>query len=85
MNRIEIIHIDGSTSYEYVEDVDVIEIKPIIDYDFEVNRLIRQRYTASNELAIHRQRFDKPDEYQQYYEYCEQCKAQAKELTSGTI
>ena len=49
-----------------------------IDYDEAVNAKIRERYDLSNELAILRQRDEKPDEYQAYYAYCEECKAWAK-------
>lgn len=46
-----------------------------IDYDEAVNAKIRERYTDSQEFAILRQRDEKPDEYQAYYAYCEECKA----------
>lgn len=49
-----------------------------IDYDEAVNSEIRKRYTVSQELAILRQRYDKPLEYEAYYSYCEQCKAFVK-------
>lgn len=54
--------------------------EPVIDYDAEVNRLIRQRYTASQEFAILRQRDDKPDEFAEYNKYCEWCKQQVKQM-----
>lgn len=47
-------------------------------YENKVVELIRQKYTLSQELAILRQQETKPEEYQAYYQYCEQCKAQAK-------
>ena len=43
-----------------------------------VTRRIRRRYTVSDELAILRQRDEKPDEYAAYYAYCEACKADAR-------
>lgn len=49
------------------------------EYADEVERLIRERYSVSAELAILRQQAEKPDEYAAYYAYAEQCKAQAKE------
>ena len=49
-----------------------------IDYDEAVNAKIRERDGLSNELAILRQRDEKPDEYQAYYAYCEECKAFVK-------
>lgn len=48
------------------------------EYADEVERLIREKYSVSAELAILRQQTEKPDEYAAYYAYAEQCKAQAK-------
>ena len=45
-----------------------------IPYDEAVNAKIRERYTDSQEFAILRQKDEKPDEYQAYYAYCEECK-----------
>jgi hypothetical protein len=39
---------------------------------------IRRRYNLNQELAILRQRDTKPQEYAEYYEYVESCKAEAK-------
>ena len=47
-------------------------------YEEYVNALIREKYTLSQELATLRQRDTKPEEYAEYNEYCETCKAQAK-------
>lgn len=47
-------------------------------YENTVNALIREKYTLSQELAILRQRDTKPEEYNAYNAYCEECKAQAK-------
>lgn len=41
---------------------------------------IRERYSINQELAILRQRDSKPIEYQEYYNYVEKCKAEAKEV-----
>lgn len=49
-----------------------------IGYEQLVDSKIRERYTLSQELAILRQRDSKPSEYQEYFDYCEQCKAEAK-------
>lgn len=49
------------------------------EYAEEVDRLIREKYSVSAELAILRQQTEKPDEYAAYYAFAEQCKAQAKE------
>lgn len=51
-----------------------------IPYDEAVNSRIRERYTESQEFAILRQRDEKLDEYAEYYNYCEQCKAYVKQM-----
>ncbi|WP_279064276.1 hypothetical protein [Alistipes finegoldii] len=57
---------------EYVNSV------PVPTYEQRVQQSIRERYSVDDELAILRQRDTKPDEFAAYYEYGEQCKAQAK-------
>lgn len=86
------VHIKGTESYgkrilaigisaEQCEEVDVIPSAPTNSkaYEDKVNELIRSRYSLSEELGILRQRDSKADEYKAYYDYCEQCKAEAKE------
>ena len=50
-----------------------------IPYDEAVNAEIRKKYSESQEFAILRQKDEKPEEYAQYYAYCEECKAYVKE------
>ena len=50
-----------------------------LPYDEAVNQKIRERYTESQEFAILRQRDEKPDEFAEYYAYCEECKKSVKE------
>ena len=45
-----------------------------------VERLIRKKYSVSAELAILRQRDEKPVEFAEYNAYAEQCKALAKTI-----
>lgn len=47
-------------------------------YDEAVNTEIRKRYSESQEFAILRQKDEKPEEYAEYYAYCEQCKGYVK-------
>jgi len=61
------------------------EVRPIPDlrtpqqkYEQKVDTLIRQRYSASEEFALLRQKDSKPDEYAEYYAWCEECKRKAK-------
>lgn len=49
-------------------------------YDETVNSEIRKKYTVSQEFSILRQRDEKPEEYAEYYSYCEECKSYAKEM-----
>lgn len=39
---------------------------------------IRRRYNLNQELAIQRKRDTEPQEFAEYYEYVESCKAEAK-------
>lgn len=67
-------------SLEQCEEVD--EIPQTINtkaYEDKVDSLIRGRYSLSEELAILRQKEVKKAEYDAYFAYCEQCKAEAKE------
>lgn len=48
-------------------------------YPILVEQKIRRRYSVSAELAILRQRDEKPSEYSEYFAYCEACKAEARE------
>ena len=48
------------------------------EYENKVVALIRQKYNVNQELAILRQREVKPQEFAEYNEYVEQCKAEAK-------
>lgn len=51
-----------------------------MSYGELVNLFIRERYTLSEELAIIRQKDEKPEEYKEYYQYCEECKERAKRI-----
>lgn len=53
--------------------------QPQINYDQLVSDLIRERYTIDQEIAINRQRDTKPEEFQEYFDFCEQCKIKAHE------
>lgn len=47
-------------------------------YEERVVQLIREKYSINQELAIQRQSETKPDEFAEYFAYCEECKALAK-------
>ena len=48
------------------------------EYVAKVVELIRKRYSINDELAILRQRDVKPEEFDEYNTYVEECKAEAK-------
>lgn len=49
-----------------------------IPYNEAVNDEIRKRYSESQEFAILRQKEEKPEEYAEYFAYCEECKVFVK-------
>lgn len=51
----------------------------VISYEAMVVSQIRQKYSLDEELAILRQRDSKPEEFSAYFNYCEACKARAKQ------
>ena len=60
---------------EYV----VPEAEPYVpSYEERVEQLIREKYSINQELAIQRQRETKPEEFEEYFTYCEECKRIAK-------
>lgn len=70
---------DSLETFEEVSEVPPIELEPeAYNYDEKVNELIRERYSVSQEFSILRQKETKPEEYQQYYDYCESCKREVK-------
>lgn len=62
------------------EEVDAIPAFTRADYEAEVERLIRARYSVSQELAMLRQRDTKPAQFAAYLEYVEECKVRAREI-----
>lgn len=76
------ININGITREMTAEELENFQNSspPAQSYEESVNDEIRKRYTISQELAILRQRDEKPDEYAEYYAYCEACKEKFKAL-----
>lgn len=52
-------------------------------YGQEVNRLLRERYTLSEELAILRKRDEEPEEFAAYNAFAEECKKVAHTIVYG--
>ena len=51
---------------------------PEKSYEQLVSEYIRRKYSIDDELAILRQKDEKPEEYAAYYAYAEECKRKAK-------
>lgn len=67
----------------YTETADTITIDYdvfLISYDNAINNEIKKQYSDSQEFAILRQKDIKPEEYQEYYDYCEACKEKIKQI-----
>lgn len=60
------------------KDAAELEYWQNVDYSEAINAEIRKKYTESQEFAILRQKDEKPEEYAEYYAYCEECKAYVK-------
>lgn len=71
-----------ATVEEY-EEVDTIPKYTQGEYAKKVEELIREKYSLSDELAVLRQRDEKPNEYSDYYTYAEECKVKAKEILNN--
>lgn len=71
----------GIENGKYLKRVDYTYYLPIT-YENLVNQLIAQRYTIQDELAIQRKHSKGVNEaeFNEYYEFVEQCKVRAKEF-----
>jgi hypothetical protein len=72
-NEIRIVWIDSEAEYW-----------ANVDYNTAVETEIAKRYSIQQELAIQRQKDEKPEEYEAYYAYCEECKAYVKDKKEVT-
>ena len=82
---------DGSYHFNYnIEEVideesnksfncDTVHVHSV-DYDTIVNAMVREKYPLDRELALHRQREIKTEEFQAYFDYCEKCKQIVREV-----
>ena len=59
------------------------QLKNQIEYENKIVAEIRKKYTVNQELAILRQRDTKPEEFAEYNEYVESCKAKVKSEIGG--
>ena len=73
------IWINGKVSE--IPDAEPIEIKITeSEYPSYVAMRIHEKYSVDDEIAIIRQKDEKPEEYAEYYAYCESVKSEVKKL-----
>ena len=84
MKSIEYNSITGEiTEREYTEE-ELLQTEMInsilqeIPYEQKIVDLIREKYTIDEEFAIQLQKETKPNEFEIYFNYCEECKLKAK-------
>ena len=74
--------VEAKEAYDDYEEIQVYVLYTAEEkqhlYERKVDSLIRERYTLSQELAILRQQESKSEEYKAYFEFCEQCKINAR-------
>ena len=73
-NIEEVIDEEGNKSF----NCDTIHVRDI-SYDNLVSKMIAEKYPIDKELALHRQREIKMEDFQEYFDYCEECKTIARE------
>lgn len=71
------------TEAEAIKICDTSNEEVFVDYKAEVERLIRLQYSISDELAVIRQRVEKPIEFESYNAYCEECKMKSKTVCAS--
>ena len=77
-NIEEVIDEEGNKSF----NCDTIHVRDI-SYDNLVSKMIAEKYPIDKELALHRQREIKIEEFQEYFDYCEECKQIVREALSN--
>lgn len=78
-NELREVYTDNGDSITVTWEEYTPEPTPEPSYEEQVVALIRERYSSDDELAILRQRDSKPEEFEQYFNYCEECKSKIKQ------
>ncbi len=76
--RVDPPHQDTPEDFEEVSPEDLYNERKKL-YPETVEKYIRELYSLSDELAIQRQREEKPEAFLNYFNFCEDCKRRAKE------
>lgn len=66
-------------SAEYIMEQKALNNGKELTYEQQVVALIREKYTSDDETALLRQRDTKPEEFEEYFAYCEECKKTVKQ------
>lgn len=70
----------------YTPPVSEIKLPPIEEQCKQrIVDFIRQKYSIDDELAIQRQRYAKPEEFEQYNQFVESCKQKAYNELNGDV
>lgn len=91
------IHKKGDNSYSEIKRCILLPTLSVDDYEevFDIPKytaeeykakvveLIRTKYSLDDELGIQRQRDTKPEEFDEFNSYVEECKIKAKELLNN--
>lgn len=72
------IMLPDETDADYTEVDSIPEVDN--NYGERVESLIRAKYSLSDEIAILRQKDAKPEEFEEYYSFVEECKHKAKTI-----
>ncbi len=81
MAKVNVNGVTREMTAEEIEQINASVTMPEPSYGEMVNDEIRKRYSVSQELAILRQKDEKPEEYAEYYGYCEECKRKVKRIS----
>ncbi len=84
---VDVPGVDAKDAWDEYEEIQVYVLYTAEEkqrlYENKVDSLIRSKYTLSQELAILRQQESKSDEYKAYFDFCEQCKINARKEIYG--
>lgn len=69
-----------SQTLEDFEEVDELPKYTRQEYVDKVRKLIKEEYQVEDEIALYRQKEAKPEEFEKYNKFCEDCKIKAKEI-----
>lgn len=85
LNRIEFSDFDFINN-EFIFNLERYNLRIALEeeksknakYKHQIDELIREKYSINDEIAIIRQRYTKPDEFVDYFEYIESIKKEIK-------